>query len=307
MSAETTDISDPELYLKKHHVMAYIQDAVTFLLERKDQDPKTKPYELLAEYFESIKKGTHVLFRDYTFVSLTPHNRASFIRLFWHSYSEVAVRGDSLKVVEYLSLLRLLCHNFPSDVINKIARVLFSYDAMENLVSFSDFIYTFQTLFYYELFLKRCEEFCSDIASGQTPRNLLGASTVIVSVPSSGIQSVSSRPETANSLQSGVSTSEAPHMLSAPSGFDEVLDVEVFIQAITNLCQRFEREPWERCPNIKLLVEIVTRLSCLTFYDFVLALARSEKINRDIGVLPDRNALLTADKLTVFNSPVQQK
>ena len=55
---------DPELYLKKYHVMTYVEDAISFLLERKDEDPKTKPFELLAEYFKSVRDGTHVLFRE---------------------------------------------------------------------------------------------------------------------------------------------------------------------------------------------------------------------------------------------------
>lgn len=305
MSIQNNEMCDPDLYLKKHHVMAYIEDAVTFLLERKDEDPKTRPYELLAEYFESIKKGTHVLYRDYPFISLTPHNRASFVRLFWHSFSEVGGRGESMRVMEYLSLLRLLCRDFPSELVQKVARVIFSYDALENLVSFSDFLYTFQVLFYYELFLKHCELVCADMVGGHTRLDLLeGANTVVVSMPDTN-QHTGGRPETANSMQSMLSVEDDGIMVrSPPPKPDSPLDAEVFLKAVTGLCLRCEREPWESCPNLEVLSEIISDLTSVTFYDFILALCRNERVNAEIGALPDRDSLLTAGKSAVFNSPV---
>ena len=291
--------TDPEFYLKKHHVMAYIEDAVIFLLERKDEDPKTRPYELLAEYFESIKKGTHVLFRDHSYICLTPHNRASFIRLFWQSYSEVAIRGDSMRVTEYFSLVKLLCHNFPSDIAHKVAQVLFSCDALENLTSFSDFLYTFQILFYYESFLKCCELICRDIASGQTPRNMIGCvSTMVISVPSTTTtENDCSRPGTGKS-ELGVNTCSK----DTNSKFSEQLDTDLFLKAVTNLCQRMEEEPWECCPSKQVLVNVIAELPQVTFYGFILGLSRSREVNNEIGVLPDRNNLIIANKGAMFSS-----
>lgn len=302
--------SDPELYLKKHHLMAYIEDAVTFLLERKDEDPKTRPYKLLAEYFESIRKGTHVLYREYSFVSLTPHCRGSFVRLFWYSFAEVANRGDSMRVMEYLSLLRLLCHDFPSRLVQKVARVIFSYDAMENTVTFPDFIYTFQVVFYYESFLQRCELICADIVSGQPPLNLLdGASTVVVSMPStSEYEYPGTRPDTANSMQSTLSTEDDNSLqITLPPKPESPLQPDIFSRAVTNLCLRMEKEPWERFPSVQLLMELIADLASVTFYDFVLALSRSERVNSEIGVLPERSRLLTTERLAVFNQLTSKK
>lgn len=298
---------EPEMYLKKHHLMTYIEDAVTFLLERKDEDPKTKPYKLLAEYFESIKKGTHVLYRDYSFVSITPHSRGSFIRLFWYSFAEVADCGDSMRVMEYLSLLRLLCHDFPSSLVQKVARVIFSYDAMENLVSFPDFLYTFQVVFYYESFLQRCELICADIVSGQTQVNLLdGASTVVVSMPSTS-EYHGTRPGTASSVQSLMSVEDDVASQAAQHKPESLLQPEVFSRAVLNLSMRMEKEPWERCPSSQLLMELIVDLASVTFYDFVLALSRSEQVNSEIGALPERNRLLTAERLAVFNHLTSKK
>lgn len=286
---------DPELYLKKHHLMTYIEDAVTFLLERKDENTKTMPYKLLAEYFESIKKGTHVLYREYSFISLTPHSRASFIRLFWYSFSEVADRGDSMKVMEYLSLLRLLCHDFPSTPVQRVAGVVFSYDALENLMSFPDFIYAFQIVFFYETFLQRCELICTEMVSGQTPLNLLdGASTVFVSMPSTS-------EDPASSVQSCLSTEDDAIPCTAHSKPETPLQPELFQRAMTNLCAKMEKEPWESCPNPRVLTELVSELTSVTFYDFVLALSRSDRVSKDIGALPERSQLLTAARSAIFN------
>lgn len=301
--------SDPELYLKKHHLMAYIEDAVTFLLERKYEDPKTRPYKLLAEYFESIRKGTHVLYREYTFVSLTPHSRGSFVRLFWYSFAEVADRGNSMRVMEYLSLLRLLCHDFPSRLVQKVAGVIFSYDAMENMVNFPDFLYTFQVVFYYESFLQQCELICADIVSGQTPLNLLdGASSVVVSMPStSEYEYPGTRPDTASSMQSTLSTEDDTFLQTTPHKPESPLQPDIFSRAVTNLCLRMEKEPWERCPSVPLLMELIADLASVTFYDFILALSRSERVNREIGALPERNRLLTTERLAVFNKLTSKK
>ena len=331
MSFQTNEMCEPEVYLKKHHLMTYLEDAVTFLLERREEDPKTRPYELLAEYFESVKKGTHILFRDYSFISMTPHNRASFIRLFWYSFSEVASRGDSMRVMEYLSLLRLLCHNFPSDMIQKVARVIFSYDAMENMIGFPDFLYAFQVLFYYEVFLSRCEVVCADIHSGQTPLDLLdGSSTVVVSMPSTGEHTGGGgeggggeegggggrgtkgreeggvgekRPDTSSSMQSVLSSEEdMTRTCSSQYRSDSPLNGDVFLKAVTSLCLRIEKEPQEQCPSIDIITELMGELTSVTFYDFVLALSRSERVNGEIGALPERSELLTAGKSAVFHS-----
>ena len=275
---------DPERYLKKHHVLTYIEDAVHFLLEQKDEDPKTKPFELLAEYFRSVKDGTHILFREYAFVSKTPHNCASFVKAFWQSYTEVASRGGPMKIMEYLSLLRLLCYDFPTEVVQKVAQAVFSHDAMENVISFPDFLYTFQVLSCYKDFLNHCEGLFSSISSGQLHRLSVG-STVVVSIPSVAEQD-STRPETA-------SENVVREHNSSPPECTKQIDTEVFAKAVTNLIQRQqEKEPWQSCPSVDTVREALSGIPKLSFLDFILALSRSERVNAELGVLPPRINLL---------------
>lgn len=292
-------LMDPELYLKKHHLMAYIEDVVSFLLERKDEDPKTRPIEVLAEYFKSIKNGTHILFREYSFISSTPHNRASFIKLFWHSYTEVAVKGEMMQLAEFLSLLRLLCYNFPVEIVQKVGEVLFCHNAMENLVSFPDFLYTFQVIFYYEVFLSQCQSICSDLEKGQTPLSLLG-STVVVSIPSFADQTESvSRPTS----RSGSLSENNPSSLGRPDApiteeqHNKQVDPEMFTKAVFNLAYKLrEREPWQRCPSPEVLTDVIgTMQQSCSYLDFVLALSRSDSANAEIGTLPAKDSLLDSD------------
>ena len=43
--------------------------------------------------FNSLRDGNHTMFREYTFVHITPHNRASFVRLFWKCYRQIGKKG----------------------------------------------------------------------------------------------------------------------------------------------------------------------------------------------------------------------
>lgn len=268
---------DPELYLKKHHIMTYIEDVVGFLLERKDEDSKTKPFEVLAEYFKSVKSGTHVLFREFSFVSTTPHNRASFIRAVWQSYTEVAASGRTMKAVEFLSLLRLICHDFPSDMVQTVGKIIFSHNTVENVATFPEFLYTFQVVFYYEYFLSQCERLHSSIASGHPHHALLGT-TVVVPIPSLADQD--SRPGTSQ----GSRTKHDAQLESSKH-----VDAAVYLKAVVSLVQRLgDREPWQSFPSQDGIREALGGITEFCFYDFVLALSRSERVNVEIGVLPPR-------------------
>lgn len=302
--ARDKSLMDPELYLKKHHIMTYIEDVTSFLLERKDEDPRTKPMELIAEYFKSIKNGTHVLFREYSFISSTPHNRASFVRLFWHSYAEVAAKGDMMPLVEFLSLLRLLCYDFPEEMVQKVGEVLFSHNAMENLVSFSDFLYTFQVVFYYEIFLSHCRCICSDLEKGQTPLSLLG-STVVVSIPSFADQTEGSRPTSrSGSITESGSSLHRQGVQKEQDGKE--VDLEMFTKAVFNLAYRLrDKEPWQRCPSLEVLTEVIGSMQSCSYLDFVLAISRSVNVNAEIGTLPAKDQLLESDS-SLKSSPVKE-
>ena len=43
--------------------------------------------------FRCVVKGNHTLFREYNFIHATPHNRASFIAMFWKCFKHIGQSG----------------------------------------------------------------------------------------------------------------------------------------------------------------------------------------------------------------------
>jgi hypothetical protein len=89
--------------------------------------------------FKNAIKGNHVLFREFGFVSATPHNRASFALKLYETYTQMLHRDGILKIShkikvissiklyscfkdyisiqEFHSLILLLCFDFPTDIV----------------------------------------------------------------------------------------------------------------------------------------------------------------------------------------------
>ncbi|XP_068117641.1 centriolar satellite-associated tubulin polyglutamylase complex regulator 1 [Hyperolius riggenbachi] len=267
MSPERLQQSGPE-YLAQRHVLTYMEDAVTQLLEHKDDIEQGDVAKFFSQYFSSVSQGTHVLFREYGFVRCTPHNRASFLRLFWRCFRTIAKNGDLLTVKEYHCLLQMLCPDFPMDLTQKAARIVLMDDAMDCLMSFSDFLYAFQIQFYYSEFLESAAAIYQDLLAGKS------LNTVIV--PTSRSTTPRQRQVLADSASlEGV---EAPH----------------FYQCLENLCERHKHGT---CPPVPLIGEIVSGAPRLTFYGFLMALAKHAGINHSIGALPDKAELLVDEVL----------
>ena len=48
---------------------------------------------LLIYSFRSVVQGNHTLFREYSYIRKTPHNIASFIRVFWKCFRHIGRNG----------------------------------------------------------------------------------------------------------------------------------------------------------------------------------------------------------------------
>ncbi|KAG9475850.1 hypothetical protein GDO78_003966 [Eleutherodactylus coqui] len=169
---------------------------------------------------------------------------------------------------EYQCLLQMLCPDFPMDLTEKAARIVLMDDAMDCLMSFSDFLYAFQIQFYYSEFLDSAAAIYQDLLTGKS------INTVIVPT---------SRSATPSQLQ--------------PYGDAASLDgVEApqFYQCLENIC---ERDRHSTCPPLPLIGEILTSAPRLTFYGFLMALSKNAGINQSIGALPDKVDLLVDEVL----------
>lgn len=247
--------------MQKHSLAIYVQDAVAFVLKRKDED---KPLDVLVDYFESVTSGTHVAFREYAYITATPYNRVSFLKLFWKTYAQMALKGAAMSVRDYLSLLRLLCPDFPEELTDQLPQSI-TDDAM----SFSDFIYAFEVILCYNHFLVRCLLLYIAIQDGRSLEELTEGGEVWRNehtVPPKG-------------MVWPVVTVQ--HTMEASRFGKAVMDL-----ASSHLCQG--------CPSVNTLEDVLSGFHHLTFDQFLLKLCASDLVRNEIGVLPPRNQFLSA-------------
>ncbi|KAL4622725.1 hypothetical protein GN956_G20207 [Arapaima gigas] len=251
-----------EEYLAEKDVLFYLEDAVTQFLEHKDEYVQFGVARYLAEYFDSVCRGNHVLFREFSYIKATPHNRRSFMRIFWKCFRQIGKNGDLLAAVEYSSLLQLLCPDFPADVVHSAARIVLMDDAMDCLMSFADFLYAFQIQFYYEEFIEHISAVYQDLLSGKSPNTVI--------VPTS------------------TSVDQHPQQCNSEGELQEGVEASVFSDCLEALCERYKHN----YPPTSAIKEILGRMERVSLYGFLMVLARHEGINEDIGSLPGKAALL---------------
>ncbi|XP_060932821.1 centriolar satellite-associated tubulin polyglutamylase complex regulator 1 [Limanda limanda] len=250
-------------YLADSNVLFYLSDAVTQLLEHKEEYSQFGLIRYFAEYFSSVKNSNHVLFREYNYIRATPHNRASFIRVFWRCFRQTGKSGDLLSVLEYKSLLQLLCPDFPVEVVQSAARIVLMDDATDCLMSFSDFLYAFQLQLYYQEFLDSVLMIYHDLLAGKSPNTVI--------VPTS---------DSVEQLLSAAAEENDKERQQQPDGVEPA----TLCQSIDALCDRFKHSH----PSRSCMREVLEDADKICYYSFLMSLAKHESINQTIGVLPSR-------------------
>ncbi|XP_041053906.1 UPF0705 protein C11orf49 homolog isoform X1 [Carcharodon carcharias] len=242
------------------HILTYIEDAVGQLLEHKEDYSKVGIARFLAEYFSSVQHGSHILFREFVFIKATPYNRASFIRMFWRCFRQIGKNGDLLTVKEYHSLLQLICQDLPMDLAQKAARIVLMDDAMDCPMSFMDFLYAFQIQLCYCEFLESIAVIYQDLLMGKNPNAVI--------VPTSSVQQ--------------------HRLLSNDTATQDGVDASQFYDCLETLCDRYKHN-YPPTPYVKQILHKVQRV---TFFGFLMALAKHEGINCKLGILPSKTELL---------------
>ncbi|XP_042267786.1 UPF0705 protein C11orf49 homolog [Thunnus maccoyii] len=253
-------------YLADSNVLFYLSDAVTQLLEHKEEYTQFGVTRYFAEYFSSVKNSNHVLFREYNYIKATPYNRASFIRVFWRCYRQIGKSGDLLSMLEYRSLLQLLCPDFPVEMVQSAARIVLMDDAIDCLMSFSDFLYAFQLQFYYQEFLDSVLVIYQDLLAGKSPNTVIvPTSTSIEQLPSVAAE----ENDKEEHQQDGVEPS-------------------TLAQCIDALCDRLKHSH----PPRSCMREVLEQTDKVSYYSLLMSLAKHETINQTIGALPSKAELL---------------
>ena len=297
---------DPKLYLKKHYVMTYMEDAVAQLLSRKTP-AKTHPLTFLLEYFKAVRNGSHIISREYSYISSTPHNRASFIKLLWKSYFGLSKEGMVMKVADYFPLLQLLCEDFPLNEWVQLVQSLLTGDGHQvaadgsAATSFADFLYAFQVVFYFEAFLLECEKVYRSLLMGV---QLDGFQTVmgVVVVPHSDttppdeeipIKTTSEQSQGESPVEGRSTPAAATSPLISFSlliNSQSTVSTPVFTQSLEKLCDRMaERQPWLACPSAATIRGLLAdSLPDISLHNFLVKMIHSQGINSMIGVLPKK-------------------
>ncbi|XP_030588381.1 centriolar satellite-associated tubulin polyglutamylase complex regulator 1 isoform X2 [Archocentrus centrarchus] len=239
-------------YLADSNVLFYLSDAVTQLLEHKEEYTQFGVIRYFAEYFSSVKNSNHVLFREFNYIQATPHNRASFIRVFWRCYRQIGKSGDLLSMLEYRSLLQLLCPDFPVMLVQSAARIAVMDDSIDCLISFSDFLYAFQLQFYYQEFLDSVLVIYQDLLAGKSPNTVIvPTSTSIEQIPS-------------------VFTEENKEEEQKQDG----VEPSTLALCIDALCDRSKHSH----PPRSCMREILKQTDRVSYYSFLMSLAKQETI-----------------------------
>ncbi|KAM9808143.1 centriolar satellite-associated tubulin polyglutamylase complex regulator 1 [Neosynchiropus ocellatus] len=251
-------------YLAESHVLFYLSDAVAQLLEHREEVTQFGVTRYFAEYFSSVKNSNHVLFREFGYIRATPHNRASFLRVFWRCYRQIGKSGDLLSVLEFRSLLQLLCPDFPVDVVKSAARIVLMDDALDCLMSFPDFVLALQLQLYYQEFLDSVSVIYQDLLAGKSPN------TVIVPTSSSVEQLPSVTAEEKSREQR------------------QEVDAATLAQCVDTLCERFRLSH----PPRSCLREVLEQADRVSYYSLLMSLAKHDAVNQAIGALPSKADLL---------------
>ncbi|GFQ86267.1 UPF0705 protein C11orf49 [Trichonephila clavata] len=119
ISDDVFESSETSEYLEEHCLQIYLEDAVTqmLILRSQHEEYKTTPENFLMEYFNSVHKGTHVLIREFSFISATLYNRLCVIRAIILIFKSFLPKADLLNAKHYHSLLQILWPTFPLEIV----------------------------------------------------------------------------------------------------------------------------------------------------------------------------------------------
>lgn len=145
MNNESSYVNEQDAsYLSKHHLAIYMKDAVTQLLIYKGKNSNVNITKFFHEYFKVVLNGRHVIFRNYSFVSATPHNRISFINMVYKCLYNFYQQNNAVSLNECINLVQLLCHDFKADIINDAFRTTTAFEQTGESAHFPAFLLSLQ-------------------------------------------------------------------------------------------------------------------------------------------------------------------
>mmetsp|Transcript_29652 Transcript_29652/g.64720 ORF Transcript_29652/g.64720 Transcript_29652/m.64720 type:complete len:238 (-) Transcript_29652:2187-2900(-) len=140
--------------LNESGLTLYLKDALTIMLENRPEDPLL----FLHEYFQMVTRGKNLVDRAYRYLRLSPKERVVFMDNLVAAFSLLESTGGSAGFTgrEYMKVLKLLCSDFPPEIVHILFQVLGRGD--NDSVGFEDFVGGIKTCLLFEEFLEEAEE-----------------------------------------------------------------------------------------------------------------------------------------------------
>jgi Ca2+-binding EF-hand superfamily protein len=118
-----------------------------------------KPLEFMADYFSNALQGRTAVARSYRYIRLTRRNRQAFLDNLAAAYACMARQGESkgggLTGADYMQLIKLLCQDFPNDIVASLTQVLDKKET--DIISFPVFVAGVNACLIYEEFFEHAE------------------------------------------------------------------------------------------------------------------------------------------------------
>lgn len=155
------DFSEEQTYLKKHRLAVYFEDAVRSLLDaRRRPTPLSSTTKIdvnvhLKDYFTQIKRESHIIGREFSFINSTPYNRRAFLTHIWSKCETSIPTPTTLKDMHALMLS--ICPDFPYSLLETSA-TLIEDNELSLSIDYVTFLRAFQVRFLYDEFINECQQ-----------------------------------------------------------------------------------------------------------------------------------------------------
>lgn len=149
-------------------------------------------------------------------------------------------------------------------------------DAIDCLMSFADFLYAFQTQFFYEEFIEKLHSTYQALLSGT-----YGPGQIVVAVPT-----LSGPPQHKSQIPAASNTTHDEGLGNSMDGVDARSFLEAVLQILHTSNNAFS------CPPADVIKDLLSCVDRVTFYGFLISLAKHEGVNASIGTLPDKSAIM---------------
>jgi hypothetical protein len=154
------DFSSEQAYLKQHHLTVYFEDCIRNLLDARRRTPSLAAAKIdinthLRDYFAQVKRESHIIGREFSYINSTPHNRRSFLTHIWSKCETSIPIPTSLKEIHTLMLS--ICPDFPYSLLELSTNLIEDTESSLS-IDYVPFLRAFQLRFIYDEFINESQQ-----------------------------------------------------------------------------------------------------------------------------------------------------